>query len=292
MVIGFAFFATGTTWHFHLGNKLLATQSPPSIDPPPGKGGDSTGSGGAGGGGLNSPGGNSTGTGGAGGGGSAIGGGGGGEGAPGGPGGIGAGGGGGGKGAPGGPGGPGMLALTFRATEEKSAAPETLHQLYQSDVYALGFTGLGKQIWSSPDGPVEIEVNLAWGPNCGVTSLWFYAPANKSPADMIEQILSNYHEALKKFDIQVKVPNKAGCKAAPVSSPEERFTGKIYVYSDSELPQKKLNEIKSKYSKARISFEFRGPTYLRAEQKLWPSKSPREPRDVVVIMVGDDVPAQ
>jgi hypothetical protein len=250
------------------------------------KGGDASGSGGAGGGGLNSPGGNSTGTGGAGGGGSMLGGGGGGggQGGQGGAGGLGAGGGGGGEGAPGGPGGSGAVVITAHVTEP-GRVPKTLHELYGYDYRESGFAGMGELITATLDGPVKTEVRLSWGANCGPTSLWFYIFATKHGYEVVEQLLSIYREVLVSLDMQRKLPLQAGCQAPHTSSPESRFTGKIFVYSEADLPEAKIRSLQDVYQKNKLSLEIRDFEYLKKAPIASGENPPRE-RDIVEMAVG------
>jgi hypothetical protein len=271
--------------------RFISHQDAPSSPPPmQGRGGDSSGSGGAGGGGINSPGGNSSGTGGAGGGGSMLGGGGGGgEGAQGGSGGIGGGGGGGGgggKGAPGGSGGPGAIIIKYAPTKIDKA-PETLYQHYQIDAYAMGYAGQGEITSSGPYGTIKEEIILAWGPDCGLTSLWLYIPGTERSYEQSELFLSVFGQALTKLDMQRKLPLKSGCNAAPSSAPEARFSKKVFIYSESNLAAEKVSQLRRLYQKSGLSLEFRSSPYLKMRRENWSNKETQSPKEVVIMMVGD-----
>lgn len=74
----------------------------------------------------------------------------------------------------------------------------------------------------------------------------------------------------------------------PTSSPERRFSGKIYIYSDTDLPTNKIRSIQKKYTKNELSVEFRSASYLKTERKQWTTKTARSPDEVVIMMVGDE----
>lgn len=290
MIMGAITVVVGLLWHYVENYKLVTSQTTLNVSQP-GKGGDSSGSGGAGGGAPGGgPGGSSSGTGGAGGGGSMLGGGGGGggEGAPGGTGGIGGGGGGGGKGAPGGNGGPGGLIISYAPTKSEKA-PETLYQMYQLDAYASGFVGRGDLVSTGPNG-VTTEINLSWGPDCGPTSLWFYIPPTKYSYEESEQFLAVYQQGLIYLDMQRKLPLQSGCSGPPISAPETRFSGKIYVYSETDLSSQKKKKLWHQYKKNRLSLEFRSISYLKERQEHWGADKDRVPNEVVIMMVGADAP--
>jgi hypothetical protein len=292
-IFGFACLITGAGWNWRL------SQGPLSSDPPSehlGKGGDSSGSGGAGGGAAGGgEGGSSSGTGGAGGGGSGApwgggGGGGGGEGGKGGRGGVGGGGGGGGKGAPGGDGGPGAIVISYQPVRP-APIPKTLYQLFQYDAYAAGFVGVGHLAIASPRGSTKIEANVSWQPNCGPTSLWLFVEPSSAMYEAIESLATDYKLLLSNLDMQTKLPAKAGCETAPASSPEARFSGKMYFYSDTNLSREKISSLREIYKRSGLAFEFRSSSYLKDDQARRASMLPEKekaqaPRDVVIMMVG------
>lgn len=287
LALGVAFIVTGVViafWPSRPRAQAPITRSPTD-------GGDSYGPGGSGGGGINGRGGDAYGTGGAGGGGSALGGGGGGggEGAAGGAGGIGGGGGGGGKGAPGGPGGPGAIIVQY-TTQKIENAPETVYQFYQIDAYSAGYAGRGFLVSSGPNGTIKTEINLTWGDGCGPTELWLYVPETHHLYEESKRFVSLYKSALDKFDMQRKLPIQSGCNPAPSSSPSERFSGRIYIYSDTKLSARRKQVLGQLYRDNGLELLLRSKEYVAERQKTWPQFEQKSHR-VVTMMIGDDAPA-
>jgi hypothetical protein len=213
-----------------------------------GKGGDSHGSGGAGGGAAGGgDGGVATGTGGAGGGGSGSpwgggGGGGGGEGGPGGDGGIGGGGGGGGKGQSGGRGGAGAIVISYTPITN-APAPKNLYQLFERKSSAEGFVAPSQTVLKTGSGDFNAEVRLSWGANCGLTSLWFYIPANNLAYEACKNITKVFAKLLVSLDVQRSLPLAAGCSETPKTPALARFSGAIHIFSEVKFSNTETDQL-------------------------------------------------
>jgi len=67
---------------------------------------------------------------------------------------------------------------------------------------------------------------------------------------------------LESLDMQTKLPLKSGCASFPLSPPEERFSGRVYIYCESSLSASENRSLSAGYGKSNLLLDVRGLTYF------------------------------
>jgi hypothetical protein len=154
------------------------------------------------------------------------------------------------------------------------------------DAYAEGFTGEGGlEIRTGEHVALKINVNLSWGANCGPTTLWFFIPQTKDLVPAFDAISVAYLQALEALDMQRLLPTKAGCAEAPASLPSDRFSGKLFIYSETKLDPQATSKLEETLAAKGVTLTVRGAAYLEAQRIR---RTVKPPSEVVVMMIGGE----
>lgn len=122
-------------------------------------------------------------------------------------------------------------------------------------------------LFNSPQGEkVEVLARVHYDFDSNTKFLSFFIPIAENPFDLLVNVINNIENALAITD---GVEIQSGLQGEkPIDSKHLQFSGKIFAYCDSTIPEDKLETLQSELLLKKLFIQYRGPSFASQRSEL------------------------